>query len=111
MIASLSIPRSARHPAWFLPVLLPMLPFLGWIFGARGSLAPAQIGAGLLLLALGLALATALPSLLEFLGPEYRNEAEHLRDSWLAATFLAQIPLFVSGAEWTFPSLAFATTP
>jgi ABC-type transport system involved in multi-copper enzyme maturation permease subunit len=113
MIATLPIPRNARHPAWFGPLLLPALPFLTWILNGGTHLAPATIGAGLLLLALGLALALAIPSLLDHLGPTYRKEADLLRDAWLLGVLFVQVPLltqgFASGDEPTFQLLAFAT--
>lgn len=89
---TLPLPRLPRHPSWFLPLLLPVLPALaGW-----WSTAPHRPHGSellVLLLALGATLTFGGAAWIDHLGWAARKEIGLLRTPWLASVFLCQIPL------------------
>jgi hypothetical protein len=77
MTSSQAIPLPRRHPAWLAPLLFPAIPFLAGLLADPGAPASLARPTGLFaLLMLGVAVSTALPSLLDWLGWGVRKEAE-----------------------------------
>lgn len=94
MIANptLPLPRLARHPAWFLPLLLPVLPALAqWLQEAPQGRGNTELL--ILLLALGAGIAFGGSALVDHLGWAARKEVGLLRTPWIASLFLCQLPL------------------
>lgn len=96
MIANptLPLPRLVRHPAWFIPLLLPVLPALSqWMQNAPQG--QGQVELLILLLALGAGIAFGGSALVDHLGWAARKEVGLLRTPWIASLFLCQLPLLL----------------
>lgn len=108
--------RSQRHPSWYLPLLLPVLPLLAASLGpwvsetGRGLLDGAVLGPLGTLAALGLMLALGGSDLVEHLGRRVRKEVDLLRPAWLASVFLVQASLIGFGRGSGLDLMLFAGT-
>jgi hypothetical protein len=98
MTATLALPRLARHPAWYAPLLLPVLPLLGTWLTDAAPFTGSRAACTLLLLTLGLLLSVGIPALLDHLPASVRKEANLLRDAWILGLFPAQLPLLADPA-------------
>lgn len=104
MTSALALPRGLRHPAWYAPLLLPILPLLAGLgqadtFGYPGE----SVLRASLLLVLGMVCALFVPSVLDRLGWTVRKEAEQLRPAWLVSLFVAQACAFAVDSRFTGP--------
>lgn len=97
--------RGLRHPTWYVPLFLPVIPLLA--LAGQGDLlfSGGRLVMVLLLLVVGLGLALGLPGLIDHLGCQMRKETELLRLPWLACALVVQVLLLEpSGglAVWAF---------
>lgn len=92
MNAALTLPRGLRHPSWYIPLLLPILPLLG--VRAAWDTNPVQflLGAGAMVL-LGLLYSVGLGAWVDRLPRLIRKEIEQLRPAWLLGLFGAECGL------------------
>lgn len=92
MNAAITLPRGLRHPSWYIPLLLPILPLFGaYIVNDSHQLA-CLLGA-IAMLALGLFYSLGLGAWLDHAPRLIRKEVEQLRPAWLVGLFGAQCGL------------------
>ncbi len=106
MTAVLSLPRGLRHPSWYAPVLLPLLPLLAMSTEGQPISFGLRLGGAIILLAIGSVLALGLPRLLDPLGGLAHKEADLLRSVWFVSMFAVQVPLLF-GEDLFVPAMVF----
>ncbi|MBL9128170.1 MAG: ABC transporter permease, partial [Verrucomicrobiales bacterium] len=89
MNATLTYPRGLRHPSWYVPLLLPVLPAVG-AYGARDADQFTLLVGAIAMLGLGLFLSVGLGAFLDRASALVRKEAELLRPAWLLGLFTSQ---------------------
>lgn len=109
--ATFPLIRSSRHPSWYLPLLLPLLPFLAETLRDAGGVADQEYVMPLALALLGVVITLGLGAILDRRSALVRKEAELLRPAWLACLFLVQIPsLLFWGEEQAVAAFFFIAT-
>lgn len=92
MNAALTLPRGLRHPSWYIPLLLPVLPVFGAYLTQNSNQLACLLGA-VAMLALGLFYSVGLSAWLDYAPRLIRKEVEQLRPAWLVGLFGAQCGL------------------
>lgn len=107
-----STTRLRRHPSWYAPLLLPLLPLIAPMLPTSVWRPPPSANSSealLWLVVLGVFLTWGVPDFLNRLGWGVRKEAEQLRPFWLAGLFLVQAPLLIDArgisVTWIFVGL------
>lgn len=104
MNIALSLPRGLRHPSWYAPLLLPVLPMIGAYGANDASQFDYLLCAGAMLL-LGLLYTLGLSAFLSRTSRLVRKEVEQLKPAWLLGLFAAQAGLLFSGGPDISPFL------
>jgi ABC-type transport system involved in multi-copper enzyme maturation permease subunit len=99
MNLALTLPRGLRHPSWYIPLLLPVLPGFGAYFAndERSHLTCLLGAVGML--AIGLLYSVGLGAWMDRAPRLIRKEVEQLRPAWMLGLFGAQCGLLYRQAN------------
>ncbi len=93
MNLALTLPRGLRHPSWYIPLLLPVLPGFGAYFANDERSQLTYLLGAVAMLAIGLLYSAGLGAWMDRAPRLIRKEVEQLRPAWLVGLFGAQCGL------------------
>jgi ABC-type transport system involved in multi-copper enzyme maturation permease subunit len=113
MNLAITLPRGLRHPSWYIPLLLPVIPGLCAYVGDDSVQRFACLLAAAAMLAIGLLYSAGLAAWMDRAPRLIRKEVEQLRPAWMVGLFGAQCGLLFRKAYdldgvLVIPSLMFA---
>ena len=91
MNTALALPHGLRHPSWYIPLLLPILPLIA-AYGDNTNLFDNLLGTAAMIV-LGLVYSVGLGAFVDLAPKLVRKEIEQLRPAWLLGLFAAQCGL------------------